>query len=170
MYKERKPINVINGSHYYNKEMITEFLITVSLSSGSFRLEQTGKQMRVITSLPPPWNPKKKDGQMLASGYSCPTHLERLNLVVLWVKNPPTSSGDIRVVASIPGSGRGGHGNPLQHSCLENPMDKGTWQATVHGLAKSRTRLKWLSMHSRVMPGYLAGTGKGTGLEAVIKG
>lgn len=70
MYKERKPINVINGSHYYNKEMIAEFLITVSVSSGSFKLEQTGEQVRVITSLLPPWNPKKKDGQWLASGYS----------------------------------------------------------------------------------------------------
>ena len=43
---------------------------------------------------------------------------------------------------SIPGSGRSpgeGHGNPLQHSCLENPMDRGAWQATVHGVTKSRT-------------------------------
>ena len=44
--------------------------------------------------------------------------------------------------SSIPGSGRspgGGHGNPLQYSCLENPMDRGAWQATVHGVAKSQT-------------------------------
>ena len=43
---------------------------------------------------------------------------------------------------SIPGSGRSpgeGHGNPLQHSCLENPMDRGAWQAAVHGVTKSRT-------------------------------
>ena len=42
----------------------------------------------------------------------------------------------------IPGLGRypgGGHGNPLQYSCLENPMDRGAWQATVHGVSKSRT-------------------------------
>ena len=39
----------------------------------------------------------------------------------------------------------GGHGNPLQYSCLENPMDRGAWRATVHGVAKSLTRLKWLS-------------------------
>ena len=48
---------------------------------------------------------------------------------------------------SIPGSGRspgGGHSNPLQYSCLENPMDRGAWWATVHGVAKSRTRLKRL--------------------------
>ena len=51
-----------------------------------------------------------------------------------------------------PGLGRspgGGHGNPLQCSCLENPMDGGTWQATVHGVTKSRTQLKRLSRHAR---------------------
>ena len=42
-----------------------------------------------------------------------------------------------------------GSQNPLQHSCLENPMDRGAWQATVHGVSKSRTQLKQLSMHSR---------------------
>ena len=45
---------------------------------------------------------------------------------------------------SIPGLGRSlreGNGNPLQYTCLENPMDRGTWQATVHGVAKSRTQL-----------------------------
>ena len=49
-----------------------------------------------------------------------------------------------------PESGRSpgeGHGNPLQYSCLENCMDRGAWQATVHGVAKSQTRLKWLSTH-----------------------
>ena len=47
-------------------------------------------------------------------------------------------------VCNISGSGKcheGGHGNPLQHSCLENPMDRGTWRATVHGFAKSQTQL-----------------------------
>ena len=51
---------------------------------------------------------------------------------------------------SIPGSGRslgGGHSKPLQYSCLENPMDRGAQWAIVHGVAKSRTRRKWLSMH-----------------------
>ena len=50
----------------------------------------------------------------------------------------------------IPGWGRspgGGHGNPLQYSCLENPMDRGAWWATVHGVLKSWTRLKQLSTH-----------------------
>ena len=60
------------------------------------------------------------------------------------VKNPPANAGDIRDAGSIPESGRslgGGHGNPLQYSCLENPMDRGVWWATVHGVAKSQTGL-----------------------------
>ena len=59
------------------------------------------------------------------------------------VKNPPAHTGDVRDVGSIPGSGRfpgGGHGNPLQYSCLENPMDRGAWQATAHGVAKSQLK------------------------------
>ena len=58
------------------------------------------------------------------------------------VKNPPVSAGDTRDVGSIPGSGRspgGGHGNPLHFSCLKTPMDRGAWQATFHGVAKSQT-------------------------------
>ena len=58
------------------------------------------------------------------------------------VKNPPANAGDM---GSIPGLGRSpeeGNGNPLQYSCLENPMDREFWQAIVHGVAKSRT---WLS-------------------------
>ena len=68
--------------------------------------------------------------------------------LVLVVKNPPANAGDIRDSALNPGLGRspgGGRGNPLQYSCLENPMDRGAWQATVHGVTKSWTRLKWLS-------------------------
>ena len=65
--------------------------------------------------------------------------------MALVVKNPPGNAGDIRDAGSIPGSGRSpgeGNGNPFQYSCLENSMDKGVWQATVHGVAESRTRLK----------------------------
>ena len=66
------------------------------------------------------------------------------------VKNLPANAGDVREVGSIPGWGRspvGQQGNPLQYSCLENPMHRGAWQATVHRMAKSQTRLKQLSMH-----------------------
>ena len=65
--------------------------------------------------------------------------------VVREVKNPLANAGNIRDIGSIPGSGRSPgeeHDNPLQYSCLENPMDRGARQATVHGIAKSQTRLK----------------------------
>ena len=55
--------------------------------------------------------------------------------VALVVKNPPANAGDIRDAGLVPGLGRypgGEHGNPLQYSCLENPMDRGVWQAAVH--------------------------------------
>ena len=61
------------------------------------------------------------------------------------VKKPPADPGDVKDMGSISGSGRspeGGHGNPLQYSCLENPTERGAWQATVHRVAQSRTRLK----------------------------
>ena len=69
----------------------------------------------------------------------------RASQVVLMVKNPPANAGDIRDVGSISGLGRSpreGNGNPLQYSCLGNPMDRGTWWVTVHGVAKSQTRLE----------------------------
>ena len=70
--------------------------------------------------------------------------------MVLVVRNPPASAGDVRDMGSIPGSGRFpgiGNGNPLQYSCLGNSMDSGAWWATVHSIAKSQTRLKHLSTH-----------------------
>ena len=79
------------------------------------------------------------------------TELNRASPVVLVVKNLPTNAGDIRDLGSIPGSGTspgGEHGNPLQYSCLENPMDRGTWQPAVHSVAKSQTWLKQLSTHT----------------------
>ena len=65
-----------------------------------------------------------------------------LHLCVLVVKNPPANAGDIRDAGLIPGLGRspgGEHSNPLQCSCLENPLDRGACWATVHRVAKSRT-------------------------------
>ena len=73
--------------------------------------------------------------------------------VALVVKNLPANAGNIRDTGSIPGSGRSlerGHGNPLQYSCLENPMDRGAWQAIVHRVAKIWTRLKWFSMRAYI--------------------
>ena len=68
--------------------------------------------------------------------------------MALVVRNLPANAGEVRDAGSIPGWGRspgGGHGNPLQYSCLENPMDRGAWQATVHRITKSWTQLKRLS-------------------------
>ena len=70
----------------------------------------------------------------------------RASQVVLVIKNPPTNAGDTGL---IPGSGRslgGGHGNPLQYSCLENPTNRVAWRVTVHGVTKSQAGLKQLSM------------------------
>ena len=64
------------------------------------------------------------------------------------VQNPPASAGDRRDAGSILGSGKSpgeGHGNPLQYSCLENPMDRGAWWATAHRVSKGRTRLSDLA-------------------------
>ena len=72
------------------------------------------------------------------------------------VKNLPASAGDIRVMGSVPRLERspgGGHGNPLQYSCLENPMDRGAWRTAIHGVTKSQTRLKLLSTCHAVSEG-----------------
>ena len=63
----------------------------------------------------------------------------------LVVKNPPANAGDAGDGVSIPGLGRSperGNGNPLQYSCLDNPMDRRAWWATVHRVTVSQTRLK----------------------------
>ena len=70
--------------------------------------------------------------------------------VVLVVKSRLSLQENIRDVGLIPALGRStgdGHGNPVQYSCLENPMDRGVWQAAVHRAIKSWTLLKGLSMH-----------------------
>ena len=67
------------------------------------------------------------------------------------VKNPPANAGVIRDAGPITRSGRSpgeGHGNPLQDSCLENPMDGGVWQSIIHRVTKSWTRLKRHSMQA----------------------
>ena len=63
---------------------------------------------------------------------------------MLVVKNPLANAGDIRDVGLIPGLGRspgGGYGNLVQYSCLDNPMDRGVWWATIHGVAKNWTQV-----------------------------
>ena len=66
-------------------------------------------------------------------------------------KNPPANAGDAEDKGLIPVSGRspgGGHDNPLQYSCLKNPMDREAWWAMVHSNEKSQTQLKQLSIHT----------------------
>ena len=74
------------------------------------------------------------------------------------LKNPPANAGDIRDKGSIPGLGkypRGGHGNPLQYSCLENPMHREAWRATIHNITKSRTQLRQFSIHTHAKDGVI---------------
>ena len=76
------------------------------------------------------------------------TQQQQQQQMALVVKNSPANAGHLRNLGLIPGSGRssgGGNGNPLPYSCLENPMYRGAWRATVHGAAKSWTPLKQLS-------------------------
>ena len=71
-------------------------------------------------------------------------------VVALVIKNLPASAGNIRDTGSTPRLGRspgGGHGNPLQYSCLEKSMDRGAWRVAVHRAAKSQTQLRQLGMH-----------------------
>ena len=71
--------------------------------------------------------------------------LVSVSQVAIVVKNMPANAGDLKDMGSFPGLGRspgGGHGNPLQYSCPENPMDRGAWRAIVHRTTKHRTRLK----------------------------
>ena len=98
-------------------------------------------------------NGLKKVNHVLFS-FSFPVRLSE-PLLCLWasqvalvVKNLPANAGVVREAGFIPGSGRspgGGHGNPLQYSCLENPMVRGAWWATIYRVVKSWTRLKQLS-------------------------
>ena len=73
----------------------------------------------------------------------------RASQVAVVVKNMP-ANGDMRDVGLIPGWGRShgeGNGNPLQYSCLENPIDRGVWWGTIHRVAQSQIQLKQLSTH-----------------------
>ena len=89
-----------------------------------------------LTPTEPPWTHGSQEEVCL------PDLPSRASLGAQMVKNLPANAGD---AGSIPGWGRSpgeGNGNPLQCSCLENPTDRGAWQATVNGVTKSRTRLK----------------------------
>ena len=84
------------------------------------------------------WRQRTREWMFLKN--SCFRHFNVIQ-VVQEVKNPSANAGGM---GSVPESGRSpgeGNGNPLQYSCLENPMDRGVWRATVHGVTKSQTQL-----------------------------
>ena len=103
--------------------------------------------------------------------------------VALVLRNLPAGAGDLRDEDSIPGSGRspgGRHGSLLQYSCLENPMDRGAWEAAVHGVAEGGTRLsdltftfhfhaleKEMATHSSVLAWRIPGTREPGGLPSM---
>ena len=95
------------------------------------------------------WRPKKADGcYILVYWYGSRYSISWASQVALVVKNPPANAWDVRDEGLIPRSRRSpgeGNDNTLQYSCLESPMDRGAWQATIHRVAKSRTQLKQLS-------------------------
>ena len=93
---------------------------------------------------------KIQNKSLLISSRPQPLATTNLSMVLFVWGFPCGSAGkestcNVGDLGSIPGLGRSpgdGNGNPLQYSCLENPMDRGTWRATVHGVAESQTRLK----------------------------
>ena len=87
------------------------------------------------------------------------------------VMNSPDSAGDIRdlPITKLGRSSGGGHGNPLQYSCLENPTDKRTWKATVHRVTKSQTQLKLLSTHVVEDTKFSGGDIQGLGFSILEK-
>ena len=98
--------------------------------------------------------------------------------MALVVKNLPAHAGDLRDVGSIPGLGRspaGGHGDPLQYSCPENPMDRGAWRAIVHRDAKRHTSLdrddlleEGMATHSSILARRIPWTEEPGGLQSVV--
>ena len=102
--------------------------------------------------------------------YVCITYPSRgASLVALGVKNPATNAGDLRNAGLISGWRRSpgrGLGNPLQYSCLENPMDRRAWRAVVHRVTNSGTGLKQLSVHAPLYwAGFFLGRSGGTHLS-----
>ena len=95
--------------------------------------------------------PREKKGSISHNVFTL-TVTNNIGLPVgLVVKNPPTNAGD---VGSIPGSGRspgGGHGHPLQYSCLGNPMDRGAWRATVHGVSRRQHNWSTKQAHTKLI-------------------
>ena len=132
----------------------THLLISWLQSPSTVLLEpQKIKSATVFTVFPSICHKVMGPGAMIfaLSNYLLGTGLSmEASYTTLAVKNPPADGGDIRDADSIPGSGRspgGGHGNPLQYSYLENPMDHGAWWVTDHGVTKVDTIEATLHAH-----------------------
>ena len=94
----------------------------------------------------------------------------RASQMVLVVKNLPANAGDARDTGSILGLGRTpgeGHGSPLQYSCLKNPMERGAWRATIHGVAKSQTWLRRLNT-AHILLSILIGKNENLGYKVSL--
>ena len=107
---------------------------------------------------------------ILVSSVKCPTMFA--SQVALVVKNLPANAVNIRDSGLISGSGRsprGGHGDPLRCSCLENPMDRGAWWATVHWVTHSQIRLRWKAVapHFRTLALKIPWMEKSGGLQSM---
>ena len=108
-----------------------------------------------------PWTHCQSKSMLKLLTFSLPRRGSLLSLLFLsssdsqvkpMVKNPSVNAGDIRDKSSIPGLGRspgGGHGNPLQYSCLQTPTDRGAWWVRVHGVTRSQTQLSMRAQLSK---------------------
>ena len=118
------------------------------------RLRCTGLGSSAVRGILPDQesNPRLLQWQVDSSSLSHQAEAQRPLLgsqMALVIKNLSANAGDVRDTGSIPGSGKspgGGNGDPLQYSCLENPINRGAWWATIHAVSKSQMRLEGLSM------------------------
>ena len=122
------------------------------MSSSSFYLEHLALSFVYVDD---PWlmftgrQRKSQRKPLWSRNLPAPMLLPRASLAAWWWKNPPANAGDAGDLGSIPGSGRSpgeGNGNPLQHSCLGNSIDRGVWRDIVHGVTKSCH--DWVTEHA----------------------
>ena len=133
-------VDKVNLTHFFTFHFILLFIIAALAAVHLLFLYKTGSN-----------NPTGISSHIDKIPFHPYHTIKGASLVAQLVKNLPANAGDVEDPGSIPGSGWSpgeGNGNPFQNSCLENPMDRGVWQATVHEVAKSRTWLKRLSVHT----------------------
>ena len=143
-------------THTYTHTLFISKRFWISIGATISEVEKKDRLKDTFLSLP---RPRQRRKECLASQYCLRdtwglkiwTRALLVSQVVLVVKNPPANAVDIRDMGLIHASGRSpgqGHGHPPQYSFLENSMDRGAWGATVHRVAKSRPKLKRLSIHT----------------------